>query len=139
VTAVDTNVIVALWDKDARLSAAAQRALDTALNHGGLIVSAPVVAELIAAPGRTETFISSFLRDTGIAVQWELGEPAWRSAARAFRSYAERRRKQRDNGPRRILADFLIGAHALTHGFRLLTLDDRLYRTAFPALVVETF
>ncbi|MGC2636700.1 MAG: type II toxin-antitoxin system VapC family toxin [Acidobacteriaceae bacterium] len=138
-TAVDTNAIVALWDNDAKLSAAAQHALDSAFHRGGLIVSAPVVAELIAAPGRTETFVSSFLEDTGIAVQWELGEPAWRSAARAFRAYAERRRKQRETGPRRILADFLIGAHALTHGFRLLTLDDRLYRAAFPGLAIETF
>ena len=32
----------------------------------------------------------------------------------------------------RILADFLIGAHALRYGFRLLTLDDRLYRAPFP-------
>jgi predicted nucleic acid-binding protein len=138
-TAVDTNAIVALWDKDARLSAAAQRALDAALARGGLVVAGPVVAELMAAPGRTETFLSSFLEDTGVAIDWDLGEPVWRAAARAFRGYAERRRKQRDTGPRRILADFLIGAHALTHGFRLLTLDDRLYRAAFPGLKIEAF
>jgi predicted nucleic acid-binding protein len=138
-TAVDTNAIVALWDKDARLSAAAQRALDAALARGGLVVAGPVVAELMAAPGRTETFLSSFLEDTGVAIDWDLGEPVWRAAARAFRGYSERRRKQRDTGPRRILADFLIGAHALTHGFRLLTLDDRLYRAAFPGLKIEAF
>jgi len=93
----------------------------------------------MAAPGRTEAFVSAFLEDTGIAVQWELGEPVWRSAARAFHGYSERRRRQHDTAPRRILADFLIGAHALTHGFRLLTLDDRLYRASFPGLVIETF
>lgn len=138
-TAVDTNVIVALWDKDARLSAAAQRALDAAFNRGGLVVSAPVVAELAAAPGRTEAFVSAFFADTGIAIDWNLGEPVWRAAARAFRSYAERRRRQRESGPRRILADFLIGAHAHSRGFRLVTLDDRLYRAAFPELAIETF
>src|SRR5207302_3822625 len=57
-------------------------------------------------------------------------------AGRAFQQYVARRRKQLDSGPRRILADFLIGAHALHHGFRLLTLDDRLYRAAFPRLAV---
>jgi predicted nucleic acid-binding protein len=137
-TAIDSNIIVALWDKDPTLSLAAQTALETAFNRGGLAVSAPVFAELMAAPGRTETFVNSFLEETGIVVEWELGEAVWRSAGRAFRSCAERRRKQRDSGPRRILADFLIGAHAEKRGYRLLTLDERLYRAAFPSITVET-
>src|SRR5260370_12326163 len=121
-TAVDTNVIVSLWDQDPALSLAAQIALDAAFNRGGLIAAAPVFAELLAAPGRTESFVNSFLEETGIAVDWNLGEPVWRSAGGAFQAYAERRRKQRDPGIRRILADFLIGAHALTRGYRHLTL-----------------
>jgi predicted nucleic acid-binding protein len=137
-TAIDSNIIVALWDKDPTLSLAAQTALETAFNRGGLAVSAPVFAELLAAPGRTETFVNSFLEETGIVVEWELGEAVWRSAGRAFRSYAERRRKQRDSGTRRILADFLIGAHAEKRGYRLLTLEERLYRAAFPSITVET-
>jgi len=137
-TAIDSNIIVALWDKDPTLSLAAQTALETAFNRGGLAVSAPVFAELMAAPGRTETFVNSFLEETGIVVEWDLGEAVWRSAGRAFRSYAERRRKQRDSGTRRILADFLIGAHAEKRGYRLLTLDERLYRAAFPSITVET-
>jgi hypothetical protein len=32
----------------------------------------------------------------------------------------------------------MVGAHALTSGYRLLTLDERLYRAAFPGLTVET-
>ena len=137
-TAIDTNVVVALWDKDPTLNLAAQTALETAFNRGSLVVSAPVFAELIAAPGRTESFVSSFLEETGIAIDWDLGEAAWRSAGRAFQGYAERRRKQRDAGSRRILADFLIGAHAQTRGYRLLTLDERLYKLAFPTLTIET-
>jgi predicted nucleic acid-binding protein len=80
--------------------------------------------------------VSSFLEETGVAIDWDLGEPVWRSAGRAFQSYA--RRKQRDSGARRILADFLIGAHAQTRGYRLLTLDERLYKAAFPTLRLET-
>ena len=137
-TAIDTNVLVALWDEDPTLSSAAQTALEAAFHRGGLVVSAPVFAELIAAPGRTEAFVNSFLEDTGIVVDWDLDEAVWRSAGRAFRSYAERRRRHRESGTRRILADFLIGAHAATHGFRLLTLDERLYRASFPSLTIET-
>ncbi len=137
-TALDTNVIIALWDKDPALSLAAQTALEAAFSRGGLVAAAPVFAELLAAPGRTESFVDSFLEETGIAVDWDLAEPLWRAAGRSFQAYAERRRKQRDSGTRRILADFLIGAHAFTRGYRLLTLDERLYKTAFPGLTVET-
>ncbi len=136
ITAIDTNIIVALWDKDTRLSLAAQTALDSALARGGLTISAPVLAELMAAPGRSEKFIDSFLRDTNLAVDWNLDERVWRAAGRAFQKYADRRRSQSAHGPRRILADFLIGAHAAMLDYPLLTLDDRLYRAAFPKLVL---
>jgi predicted nucleic acid-binding protein len=134
-TAVDTNVIVALWDADPAPSTAARSALDAALARGSLVVCAPVFAELMAAPGRTERFLDSFFGATGIHVDWTLEEAVWRSAGRAFQRYAARRRKHR-GGPRGILADLLIGAHALEGGHRLLTLDDHLYRTAFPGLML---
>jgi predicted nucleic acid-binding protein len=137
-TAIDTNMIIALWGEDTDLSAAAQIALEAAFQRGTLVVAAPVFSELMAAPGRSEAFLNSFLDDTGIAVDWNLDEAVWRSAGRAFQSYVERRRKQRDPATRRILADFLIGAHAYVRGYRLLTLDERLYRAAFPRLTIET-
>lgn len=135
-TALDSNVLIALWDKDDSLHALARSALDTALGRGGLVIAAPVFAELLAAPSRTEAFLDSFCRATGITVDWELSEKTWRLAGRAFQQYVGRRRKQRDSGPRHILADFLIGAHAMHNGFRLLTMDDHLYRAAFPHLVI---
>jgi len=137
-TAIDTNIIIALWDRDASLSSPAETALQAAFNRGGLVIAPPVFAELLAAPGRTEVFVDVFLEDTAIAVDWDIDETVWRTAARAFQHYAERRRKQRDSGTRRILADFIIGAHAEIRGYRLLTLDERIYRAAFPKVVVET-
>jgi predicted nucleic acid-binding protein len=135
-TAIDTNVIVALWDRDPVLNSTAQSALDEALARGALLIAGVVFAELMAAPGRSESFLNSFCRETGINIDWSVEESVWRAAGRAFQTYAARRRKQRDPGPRRILADFLIGAHALSGGYHLLTLDDHLYRTAFPNLTV---
>lgn len=137
-TSVDTNVIVALWDLDSAISTSAQKALDEALALGRLVLSAPVYSELMAAPGRTEAFLDTFCSDTGISVEFEVEEQAWRLAGRAFQAYASRRRKQSDPGPRRILADFLIGAQAFHRGHRLLTLDSYYYQAAFPALVVIT-
>jgi len=106
-TAIDSNVLVALWNKDDTLNTQARSALDTALARGSLVVAAPVFAELLAAPGRSEAFLDSFCKETGIAVDWNLNEATWRVAGRAFQQYVARRRTQRDSGPRRILADFL--------------------------------
>ena len=133
-TAIDTNVIVALWDRDATLNSAAQSALDAALGRGGLIIAAPVFAELMACPGRDQAFLDMFFHDAGIVVDCNLDEVTWRAAGRAFQACAARRRRHGEPGPRRILADFLIGAHAMQKGYRLLTLDDRLYQATFPGL-----
>jgi predicted nucleic acid-binding protein len=135
-TAIDTNVIVALWDAEETLHRAARAALDKALNEGTLLISGAVYAELLAAPRRKEAFVDRFCEEAGIAVEWELSERIWRAAGEAFQSYAERRRKQKGEEARRILADFVIGAHALVRGYKLLTLDDRLYRAAFPRLAI---
>lgn len=137
-TAIDSNILVALWNEDDVLNTQARSALDAALGHGSLVIAAPVYAEVLAAPSRNEGFLDSFCRETGIRIDWELGEATWRLAGRAFQQYVARRRRAHDSGPRRILADFLIGAHALQNGFRLLTLDDRVYRAAFPRLAIAT-
>jgi predicted nucleic acid-binding protein len=135
-TALDSNVLVALWDPDHTQTSSAKAALKSARAAGSLIIAAPVYAELLAYPGRTEEFLDFFFSDTGIVIDWNMSESIWRSAGLAFQSYAARRRKQRGSEPRRIQADFLIGAHALENGYRLLTFDDRLYRAAFPRLAI---
>jgi predicted nucleic acid-binding protein len=103
-----------------------------------ILVSAPVYAELAAAPGRETAAVDEFLHRTGIEVDWALDERTWRLAATAFGAYAGRRRLAGEAGPRRILADFVIGAHASRYASALLTLDRRIYRTAFPDLEVLT-
>ena|SRR5690242_8001955 len=135
-TAVDTNILAVLWDPEDRLNIPVRAALDGALEHGSLIVAAPVYAELLGFPSRNEAFLNYFFKESGIFVDWDFGEAIWRAAGHAFQSYVTRRRKQRDAGPRRILTDFLIGAHAMSNGFSLLTLDDRIYRAAFPRLTI---
>jgi hypothetical protein len=135
-TVVDTNVIAALWDRDDSLNAWAQRGLDAALARGNLVIPAPVYAELMAFAGRTEAFLDSFFEETSVTVVWEIEEGVWRAAGLAFLAYAGRRRRHREVGPRRILADFLIGAFALRRGGSLLTLDERIYRAAFPTLSI---
>ena len=136
ITAIDTNVLVALWDRDDTLNSAAQAALDDAFARGKLIISGAVFAELLAFPRRTEAFLDQFLKDTGISVDWTTDESIWRVAGKAFQKYAKGHLKQKADIPRRILADFLIGAQALEKGYSLLTLDDGIYRAAFPKLQI---
>jgi predicted nucleic acid-binding protein len=135
-TALDSNILVALWDAENALNSKAKHALESAHAGGNLFVAAPVYAELLAYPGRSEEFLDRFFAETQITIDWDLNESIWRSAGLAFRYYAARRRKQRGREPRRIQADFLIGAHALENGYRLLTLDERLCAAAFPRLAI---
>ena len=135
-TVIDTNVLIALWDADNTLNSAAQAGLDEAFRRGSLVIPAPVYTELMASPHRSETFLDSFLHDTGISVEWILVEAIWRAAALAFQRHAARGKKQRGSGPRRILADFLIGAYARENRFRLLTLDERFFGINFPDLTI---
>jgi predicted nucleic acid-binding protein len=135
-TAIDSNIFIAFWDASDALNSLAQSALTAAWNRGSLVVAAPVYAELLAFPGRTEAFLDSFLGETGVAIEWEMDEAIWRAAGRAFQTYSARRKRHEGSAPRRILADFLIGAHALRQGYRLLTLDSGLYRSAFPRLTI---
>lgn len=135
--ALDTNVLVALWDASDALHSIARVALEAAASREGLVICAAVYAELIGAPGRGEAFVDRFCEEAGVAVEWELSERVWRAAGNAFREYAARRKRHGGAEPRRLLADFLIGAHAFVSGYKLLSLDEGLYRKAFPGLKLE--
>ena len=137
-TALDTNVLSALWNPDEGINRIAARAMESAQKSGEMVICGVVYAELIAAPGRTEAFVDQFCEQAGIRVEWEWKERIWRAAGAAFQGHAVRRKRHRGLEPRRLLADFLIGAHALVNSYRLLTLDSGVYRASFPRLVIET-
>jgi predicted nucleic acid-binding protein len=136
-TVIDTNILIALWDVDQQLNTAVQKALDHAQGRGPLVVPGAVYAELLALPRRTEKMLDEFFAATRIRVDWESSEQVWRVAGRAFQGYVSRRSIKKTEIPRRILADFLIGAHASVHRYRLLTLDQRLFKAAFPKLEIS--
>ena len=76
-----------------------------------------------------------FLSATHIVTDFLLDEAVWHEAGAAFAAYAQRRRKSKDGFSKRLLVDFIVGAHAILKADRLLTLDPARYRTAFPKLV----
>jgi predicted nucleic acid-binding protein len=132
-TAVDTNVISALWSGEP-LAQSVAGVLSDAKMEGGLVIAAPVYAELLAYPNATESFLNSFLQETSVSVDFEFNQSIWLEAGRRFARYAKRRRKSRAGGPRRLLVDFVIGAHALAQADRLMTLDPNQYKRDFPEL-----
>lgn len=132
-SAIDTNVISALWSKESA-AAGMKELLFSARQEGGLVVCAPVYAELLAYPGATKDFVDTFLSDTDIDVHVNLSLEVWARAGEAFSAYAERRRKDRAGQPKRLLVDVVVGAHAFLMTDQLLTLDANRYRTAYPEL-----
>lgn len=134
-TAVDTNVISALWSKEPA-SANVSASLFKCRGEGGLIIAAPVYIELLAYPKATRAFLDTFLTSTNIQVDFTLEDKVWLKAGEAFADYAARRQKAKDGQPKRLLVDFLVGAHAFIQADRLLTLDKSRYQKGFPKLTM---
>jgi predicted nucleic acid-binding protein len=135
-TAIDTNVVSALWSAEP-LSGQVSQLLGEARSEGGLVISAVVHAELMAHPKATEEFVDEFLATTGVEIDFDFGEDVWREAARRFARYVARRRASRGGSPKRLLADFLVAAHAMIRADRLLTADEGYYRLDFPELEIS--
>jgi predicted nucleic acid-binding protein len=136
---IDTNILIALWDESNTLNIAARRSLDSARAVGQLAIAAPVYSELMGHPSRSAAEIDGMLAATGIEVDWNIDEAIWRAAGVAFHDYVHRRLTSAGSYPRRILTDFLIGAHSVVRGSTLLTLDLKIYAAAFPGLRIQSF
>lgn len=133
---LDTNVVIALFNQDQALNKMALAAIERSRKTGRLVVCGPVYSELFGLPARTQPFLDAFFSAGGIELDWGFDEEVWREAGDAFQGYVERRVASTGLAPRRILADFLIGAHALVRGYSLLTIDFRHFRAAFPSLPI---
>lgn len=132
-TALDTNVMSAIWSAEASAPRLLQQ-LAEALERGGLVICPVVYAELYGYPNMTQARIENFLESTRITIDWESDWEIWSLAGERFGRYGQRRRKQGRSEPKRFLADFFIGAHAALRADSLLTLDQRRYHRDFPEL-----
>ncbi|HUA87205.1 MAG TPA: type II toxin-antitoxin system VapC family toxin [Bryobacteraceae bacterium] len=138
-TAIDTNIISAIWTDEPRADAV-RTALLRARDEGSLVISPIVYAEISAHPRATAAFLERFLGETGIETDFVVSERTWREVANRFSRYAKRRRASRGGLPKRLLADFIVAAHALTQADRLLTLDSgNFYKRDFPDLRLLAF
>ncbi len=81
-------------------------------------------------------FLDAFLEATAIAEAYDTDAAVWTLAGMAYGAYAARRRQSGEGQPKRLLAEFIIGAHAQVHADRLATLDARRYSQDFPRLLL---
>jgi predicted nucleic acid-binding protein len=134
-TALDSNILSALWSSEPSAPTIARR-LGEAKQEGALLLSPIAYAELHAHPRSTKEFLDTFLADSGIRVDFHLLEQAWTEAGLRFARYADRRRRSAGESSKRLLADFVVGAHALLLADRLMTLDAARYTRDFPELLL---
>lgn len=122
ITAIDSSVLLDIATNDSQYGLPSANAIKLARSEGRLIVCELVVAEITPVCGaQTSLFLSSMSVDFVPS-----SERSSLLAGQMFSDYLARGGK---GG--RIVADFLIGAHAVEHAGRLLTRDDGFLRDYF--------
>jgi len=129
ITAIDTNILLDILVPNNEFYEVSADALQESATAGSLAICDIVYAEL-CIHFRVQHDCDSFLESNEIRVQ-ALTREAHFLASRAWRTYREQGGKRT-----RILADFLIGAHAQKQAMRLLSRDRGFYRKLFPSLVL---
>ena len=129
ITALDTNILLDILIPNEQFYEASANALDDAAGQGSLVISDIVYAEL-CIQFETQRECDAFLESNEIRVQ-PLTREALFLASRAWRAY-----RQQGGKRTRILADFLIGAHAQKQAMRLLSRDRGFYGKLFPSLEI---
>lgn len=129
ITAIDTSVLLDVFGADAEFGARSADTLRGALDQGAIIACEIVWAETAASFPTRAAAKAAF---ASLRVEFSAqGEPASLTAGESWRAYRSA------GGTRdRLVADFLIGAHALHHADRLLTRDRGFYRRYFNGLPI---
>ena len=154
ITAVDTNIMLDILIPGEPFAGSSKALLERHLAAGQLILCEVVLVEL-AARFSSETELKAFLAETGIRLVHS-NEKSLYVAGTRWAAYATKGGKNRLScagcgktfeaacpncgkvSSRRlhVLADFLIGAHALTHADCIISRDLGVYKTYFDDLKV---
>jgi predicted nucleic acid-binding protein len=130
-TSIDSNIISALLQNEDS-SQAISELIWQQRQKGTLLMFGVVYAELSAQ--FSQDILLDLFETLDIQIIESLPKKMWLEAGLAFKKYRLKRKKSKQPEPKRFLADFIIGIHALHDADCLLTLDGSIYRTFFPTL-----
>ena len=131
ITAVDTSVLIDVFGANARFGPSSANVLRRCLNEGAVVACAVVWSESRSAFSSDDGFLPA-MRTLGVGFSPST-EQASMIAGAVWKKYRTAGGKRE-----RMMADFLIGAHAALQCDRLLTRDRGYYKKYFSGLdVVE--
>ena len=132
ITAVDTNIIIDILEPDPVFGPTSRTALKSCFQDGSVVACEVVWAEVATAYGNKIKEAVDVMSRIGIEYSAMTLEATLEAAKRW--SIFRKKNKVRD----RIVADFLVGGHAIALSDRLLTRDRGFYRDYFKPLKIKT-